>query len=327
MKSISVITPCFNEEANVEEVYRRVREQFEALNRYRYEHIFIDNASTDRTVEVLKRVAAADHNVKIIVNARNFGHVRSPMHALTLARGDAVIGIVADLQDPPELIPELVAAWEQGFSMVLSIKQTSAENRTMFALRRRFYRLLNQLSSLETFEDFTGFGLYDRKVVDHVVAFGDPYPYFRGIIAEIGLPYKKIYYDQPKRLRGKTKNNFYSLYDTAMLAIVNHSKVPLRFATFSGFAGAALSFFVGFVYLIYKLLFWSSFSVGQAPIIIGLSFTASLQLVFLGVLGEYIGAIYTQIQRRPYAIERERVNFEFDPALPQRTAALHEQLA
>jgi glycosyltransferase involved in cell wall biosynthesis len=326
VKSISVITPCFNEEGNVEEVYRRVREQFEALNKYRYEHIFIDNASTDSTVEVLKRLAAADRNVKIIVNARNFGHIRSPMHALTRARGDAVIGIVADLQDPPELIPELVAAWEQGFSMVLCIKRTGAEQQFMFALRRRFYHLLNQLSSLETFEDFTGFGLFDRKVVDHVVAFGDPYPYFRGMIAEIGLPHKKISYDQPKRLRGKTKNNFYTLYDLAVLAIVNHSKVPLRLATFTGFAGAALSFLVGFVYLIYKLLFWSRFSVGQAPMIIGLSFTASLQLVFLGVLGEYIGAIYTQIQRRPYAIERESVNFEFDPALPQRTVALHEQL-
>ena len=327
MKSISVITPCFNEEGNVEEVYRRVREQFEALNKYRYEHIFIDNASTDSTVEVLKRLAAADRNVKIIVNARNFGHIRSPMHALTRARGDAVIGIVADLQDPPELIPELVAAWEQGASMALCIKRTSAENQLMFALRQRFYRLLNQLSSLETFEDFTGFGLYDRKVVDHVVAFGDPYPYIRGMIAEIGLPHKKIYYDQAKRIRGKTKNNFYTLYDLAVLAIVNHSKVPLRFATFSGFAGAALSFFVGFAYLVYKLLFWNNFSVGQAPIIIGLSFTASLQLVFLGVLGEYIGAIYTQVQRRPYAIERERVNFEFDPALPQRVGTLQEQPA
>ena len=209
MKSISVITPCFNEEANVEEVYRRVREQFEALNRYRYEHIFIDNASTDRTVEVLKRLAAADHNVKIICQCPQFrSHPLSDARPHSQARGDAVIGIVADLQDPPELIPELVAAWEQGASMVLCIKRTSAENQLMFALRRRFYRLLNQLSSLETFENFTGFGLFDRKVVDHVVAFGDPYPYFRGMIAEIGLPHKKIYYDQPKRLRGNNEEQF-----------------------------------------------------------------------------------------------------------------------
>ncbi len=316
MKSISVVTPCFNEEENVEELYRRVRAQFLALGRYRYEHIFIDNASTDRTVAVLKRLAAADRNVKIIVNARNFGHIRSPMHALTQTRGDAIIGIVADLQDPPELIAELVAGWEEGFSMVLCIKRSSAENPLMYALRKRYYRLVNQLSSLETFENYTGFGLYDRRVIDQIIAFGDPYPYFRGMIAEIGLPHKKLYYDQPIRLRGITKNNFYTLYDMAVLGIVNHSKVPLRFATFTGFAGAAFSFFVGIIYLFYKLLFWNNFSVGQAPLIIGMSFAASLQLVFLGILGEYIGAIHTQLQHRPYAIERERVNFDVDPAPP-----------
>ena len=324
MKSISVVTPCFNEEDNVEELYRRVRDQFRALGRYRYEHIFIDNASTDRTVAVLKRLAAADRNVKIIVNARNFGHIRSPMHALTQARGDAIIGIVADLQDPPEMIPDLVAAWEEGFSMVLCIKRSSAESKLMFALRRRYYRLVNQLSSLETFENFAGFGLYDRKVIDQVIAFGDPYPYFRGMIAEIGLPNKKLYYDQPIRVRGITKNNFYTLYDTAVLGIVNHSKVPLRFATFTGFAGAALSFFIGTIYLLYKLLFWNNFSIGQAPVIIVLSFTASLQLVFLGILGEYIGTIHTHLQQRPYAIERERVNFEFDPDAPPTTTARRE---
>jgi len=327
VKSISVVTACFNEEENVEELYRRVRDQFQALGRYRYEHIFIDNASTDRTVAVLKRLAAADRNVKIIVNARNFGSIRSPMHAVGQARGDAIIGIVADLQDPPEMIPDLVAAWEEGFAMVLCVKRSSAENPLIYRLRRRYYRLVNQLSSLETFENFTGFGLYDRKVIDHVIAFGDPYPYFRGMIAEIGLPHKKLYYDQPIRVRGITKNNFYTLYDMAVLGIVNHSKVPLRLATFAGFGGALLSFFVGTLYLFYKLLFWNSFSVGQAPMIIGLSFTASLQLFFLGILGEYIGAIHTQLQRRPYAIERERVNFEYDADVPLLAAAMSRQPA
>ena len=327
MKSISIVTACFNEEENVEELYRRVRDQFQALGRYRYEHIFIDNASTDRTVAVLKRLAAADRNVKIIVNARNFGSIRSPMHAVGQARGDAIIGIVADLQDPPEMIPDLVAAWEEGFAMVLCVKRSSAENPLIYRLRRRYYRLVNQLSSLETFENFTGFGLYDRKVIDHVIAFGDPYPYFRGMIAEIGLPHKKLYYDQPIRVRGITKNNFYTLYDMAVLGIVNHSKVPLRLATFAGFGGALLSFFVGTLYLFYKLLFWNSFSVGQAPMIIGLSFTASLQLFFLGILGEYIGAIHTQLQRRPYAIERERVNFEYDADVPLLAAAMSRQPA
>jgi len=327
VKSISIVTACFNEEENVEELYRRVRDQFQALGRYRYEHIFIDNASTDRTVAVLKRLAAADRNVKIIVNARNFGSIRSPMHAVGQARGDAIIGIVADLQDPPEMIPDLVAAWEEGFAMVLCVKRSSAENPLIYRLRRRYYRLVNQLSSLETFENFTGFGLYDRKVIDHIIAFGDPYPYFRGMIAEIGLPHKKLYYDQPIRVRGITKNNFYTLYDMAVLGIVNHSKVPLRLATFAGFGGALLSFFVGTLYLFYKLLFWNSFSVGQAPMIIGLSFTASLQLFFLGILGEYIGAIHTQLQRRPYAIERERVNFEYDADVPLLAAAMSRQPA
>jgi glycosyltransferase involved in cell wall biosynthesis len=295
------------------------------LGRYRYEHLFIDNASTDRTVEVLKRLAAADKNVKIIVNARNFGHIRSPMHAITQARGDAVIGIAADLQDPPEMISDLVAAWEDGFSMVLCIKRSSAGNPVMHWGRQRYYRLINQLSSLETFENFTGFGLYERKVIDHIIAFGDPYPYFRGIIAEIGLPHKKLYYDQPIRSRGISKNNFYTLYDLAALGVMNHSKVPLRLATFTGFAGALFSFLVGTIYLFYKLLFWNSFSIGQAPIIIGLFLTASLQLVFLGILGEYVGATYTYMQRRPYAIERERVNFEFEPAAPLTPAAISEE--
>jgi glycosyltransferase involved in cell wall biosynthesis len=322
VKSISVTTPCFNEEENVEILYRRVRDEFAALKRYRYEHIFIDNCSTDATVAILKRLAAKDRNVKIICNTRNFGQIRSPMHAFSQARGDAILNIVADLQDPPELIPELVKAWEEGYAMAVCIRKASAEHPVMFRLRHFYYRLVNRLSSVETFENFTGFGLYDRRVIDQVMAFGDPYPYFRGMIADIGLPCKKIDFDQPKRIRGITKNNFYTLYDLAMLGIVNHSKVPLRLAAFTGFVGGALSFLVGFAYLVYKLLFWNTFSAGEAPIIIVLSFIGSLQLAFLGILGEYIGAIHTQLQRRPYAIERERVNFEYEPALPQRAEPL-----
>lgn len=316
-KTISIVTPCFNEEKNVEEVYRRVRATIAALGKYRYEHIFIDNASTDGTVPVLKQLAAADPNVKIIVNARNFGHVRSPFHAVCQARGDAVIGIVADLQDPPEMIADLVREWENGYSMVLAIKRTSEENRLMFWVRKRYYRLVNRLSSIETFENFTGFGLYDRRVVDLLKSFADPYPYFRGMIAEIGLPHKKLYYDQPARKRGITKNNFYSLYDLGMLGITNHSKVPLRMAAFAGFVGAMLSFLGGSGYFLYKLLYWDRFSVGIAPLVIGIFFLGSMQLVFLGILGEYVGAIHTQVQRRPYAVELERINFEFAPAAPE----------
>lgn len=316
MRTISILTPCYNEEANVEEVYRRVRAQFVELPQYQYEHVFIDNASSDNTVAVLKRVASRDHNVKVIVNARNFGHIRSPMHALLQTRGDAVIGIVADLQDPPELIPQILARWEQGFSMVLCIKRTSEEHRLMFWIRKKYYAWIERLSSIRTFQNFSGFGLYDRKVVEAVRAFDDPYPFFRGMLAEIGLPYSEIPYDQPNRKRGVSKNDFYDLYDVAMLGLTNLSKVPLRFVTFLGFCCSAVSLLVGFVYLVYKLAFWANFTVGIAPLVIGLFFLGSVQLLSLGILGEYIGSIQTQVRKRPYVIERERVNFEYPPGKP-----------
>jgi len=321
VKSISILTPCFNEEANVEEVYRRVRAVMAGLGRYRYEHLFIDNCSTDRTVEILKRIAADDANVKIIVNARNFGHIRSPMHALHQTRGDAVIGIVADMQDPPELIPDLVREWEKGYAMVLAIKNSSEENRLMFWIRKKYYRLINRLSSIETFENFTGFGLFDRRVVEIVKSLDDPYPYFRGMLAEIGLPHAEVFYDQPARKRGFTKNNFYTLYDTGMLGIVNLSKVPLRIVTFSGFVCAAVCILVALSYLVYKLLFWNRFSVGVAPLVIGIFFFISVQLISVGILGEYIGAIHTQVQKRPLVVERERVNFEHEPGFPKTGSA------
>ncbi len=324
MKLVSIVTPCYNEEANVEELYLRVREVMRGLPRYHYEHIFIDNASSDRTVEIVKRLAAADANVRLIVNARNFGHIRSPIHALFQARGDAVIGIVADLQDPPEMIPLLIQGWEEGNSMVLMIKRTSEENGLMFWVRKRYYRLVSWFSAIETFENFSGYGLFERRVVDLVKDLKDPYPYFRGMIAEIGLPHKKIYYDQPARKRGLTKNNFYTLYDMGILGIIGHSKVPLRIIVFSGFAGAILSFLLAIAYSIYKLLFWKSFSVGVAPLVIGNFFIFSVELLFLGIIGEYVGAIHTQVQKRPLVVERERVNFEraqIDPAeLPPERA-------
>jgi polyisoprenyl-phosphate glycosyltransferase len=316
MKTVSIITPCYNEEPNVLEVYRRVRGVMAGVGQYRYEHIFIDNSSRDRTVEILRTIAARDKNVKVIVNARNFGHIRSPMHALYQAKGDAVIGIVADLQDPPELIPEMLEKWEQGCAMVLCIKEASEEHALMYWIRKKYYRLVNRLSSLETFENFTGFGLFDQRVVEIVKSLHDPYPYFRGIIAEIGLPHAEILYTQPRRKRGLTKNNFYSLYDTAMLGVTNLSKVPLRLVTFTGFVSGVISLFSGVAYLLYKLLFWSHFEVGIAPLVIGLFFFGSVQLVSVGILGEYIGAIYTQVAKRPYVVEKERINFEYPPGLP-----------
>src|SRR5450756_1422899 len=303
MKTVSIVTACFNEQDNVEELYHQVHAIMAALGRYRYEHIFIDNASTDGTVLILKRLAAADPNVKIIVNARNFGHIRSPTHALLQARGDAIISLVADFQDPPSLIPTFLEEWESGYDMVLGIKRSSEESSLFFFIRRQYYKLAESLSNIETFQNFTGFGLFDRKVMEHIRSFGDPYPYVRGMIAEIGLPHKKIPYDQPARKRGITKNNWYTLYDIGMLGIINHSRVPLRLATFAGFAGAAVSFLVACAYLVLKLLFWNTFTFGLAPMLIGVFFTASLQLLFLGIMGEYVGAIYTQVQKRPYAIE------------------------
>jgi glycosyltransferase involved in cell wall biosynthesis len=315
-KTLTILTPCYNEEMNVREVYRKVRAVIADLG-YRYEHIFIDNASSDNTVPILKQIAREDHNVKIIVNTRNFGHVRSPMHAVNQASGDAVIGVVADLQDPPELIPELVRHWEKGIPVVLAVKRSSEENRLMFWLRKKYYRLVRRLSQTETYENFTGFGLFDSKVIDLLKTFNDPYPYFRGMIAEIGLPHATVYYDQPKRKRGKTKNNFYTLYDLAMLGITNLSKVPLRIVTLFGFACALGSVLVGLGYLIYKLLYWSRFSAGVAPLIIGIFFFASVQLFFMGIVGEYVGAIHTIVQKRPLVFERERVNFEYGPGEPQ----------
>lgn len=310
---LSVVTACFNEEGNVEELYRQVREQFEAIGRYDYEHIFIDNCSTDGTVAVLKRLAASDRNVKIIVNARNFGHIRSPMHAILQARGQAIISLVADLQDPPSFIPELVARWEEGYPVVLCIKRASEESPLMFWLRKRYYALVERLSSIETIQNFTGFGLYDRKVIEEVRRFGDPYPYFRGMIAEIGLKRFEIPYDQPGRKSGITKNNWYTLYDLAMLGITNLSKVPLRLVAGLGFLTAAGSLVVALGYLLYKLFFWTQFEVGLAPVVIGLFFLGAVQLIALGIIGEYIGSVHTTVQNRPYVTERERINFDVEP--------------
>ena len=316
MKTISIVNPCYNEQENVMEVYERVKQVMRKLSCYRYEHIFIDNASTDGTVEVLRYIARVDKNVKVIVNSRNFGHVRSPVHGVFQARGDAVAVFATDLQEPPELLKEMIHKWENGTPIVIAIKEASDENRLAFWMRRRYYRLIKRLSATETYEDFTGFGLYDRKVVDILKGFDDPYPYFRGMIAEIGLPHLELSYHQQRRKRGKTKNNLYTLYDLAMLGITNLSKVPLRLVTFTGFISSLVCVLVALVYFVYKLLFWDRFSVGMAPLVIGIFFFSSVQLLSLGIIGEYIGAIHTQVQRRPLVVERERINFEHAPGEP-----------
>jgi polyisoprenyl-phosphate glycosyltransferase len=308
-KLISVVSGCYNEEENVRECYEQVKKVFAEIGKYRYEHIFIDNASKDKTVAILREIAAQDKNVKVIVNARNFGHIRSPHHAMVEARGDAVISLVSDLQDPPELIKEFLRKWEEGFRVVIAVKANSDESPVFFAIRKLYYELVSRLSETELVKNFTGFGLYDRRFVDILAEIDDPHPYFRGLVSEIGFPLAKIPYHQPVRKRGITSNNFYRLYDMAMLGITNHSKVPLRIATMVGFLVSFLSLLVALGYFVFKLLFWQQFSLGLAPLVIGLFFFGSVQLFFIGILGEYIGAIHTQVQKRPHVVELERINF------------------
>lgn len=307
---ISIVTACYNEEACIAEVYRQVKKVFDQLPHYAYEHVFIDNASEDHTVAILKEIAAQDPNVKIIVNTRNFGHVRSPIHGLLQAKGDAVISIVADLQDPPALIVDFLREWEAGHKVVIGVKAQTQETFLLKHIRRFYYHLITKIANINLFKNFTGFGLYDKAVMDAVRHINDPYPYFRGLICEIGYPVKTIPYVQPPRLRGLSKNNFYALYDMAVLGITNHSKIPIRLAIFSGFALSILSFILSGVFLVLKLLYWDHFSVGVAPILIGLFFFCSILLFFIGMLGEYVVSIHTQVQNRPLVFEKERVNFD-----------------
>jgi len=312
MPLISIITPCFNEEENVEELHRRIAAQFANIPDCDYEHIFIDNASTDGTVAAIRRLASADFRVKAIVNSRNFGHIRSPMHALLQARGDAVITMASDLQDPPELIPAFIAKWREGFRVVVGVKPQSMETPLMAFVRRSYYRTIGRIADVSLIPNFTGFGLYDRSVVEIARRYDDPYPYFRGMVADIGFPHAEIPYEKPLRLRGITKNNFYTLYDLAMLGITSHSKLPLRLATMAGFSLSLISLLIAVAYLVLKLAYWDSFGIGMAPVLIGMFFLAAVQLFFIGILGEYIASIHTQVQKRPLIVESERINF--DPA-------------
>lgn len=313
MPLISIVTPCYNEEDNVAELHRRIADQFAAMPGLDYEHVFIDNASTDGTVAEIRRLASADSHVKAIVNSRNFGHIRSPMHALLQVRGDAVIAMAADLQDPPELIPAFVAKWREGYRVVAGVKPRSAESALMAMVRRGYYQTVGRIADVRLIANFTGFGLYDRSVVEIARRYDDPYPYFRGMVADIGFAHVEIPYDKPRRSRGITKNNFYTLYDLAMLGITSYSKVPLRLATMAGFSLSLISLLIALAYLVLKLVFWDRFGLGMAPVLIGMFFLASVQLFFIGILGEYIGNIHTQVLKRPLVIERERINFDPSP--------------
>ena len=308
---LTILTPCYNEEGNVREVYRQVCEVMQTLPGYDYEHLFIDNASTDRTVPILKELAAADHRVKVIVNTRNFGHVRSPYYGLLQAHGDAVMTCVADLQDPPSLIPQFVSKWSEGYKLVIGVKTGTGDSWIMGRTRKFYYWLVAKLSSeVELVHNFTGFGLYDRDVIEQARATEEQYPYFRGLISDFGYARAEIEYHQPPRVAGRTKNNFLTLYDVAMLGITNHSKVPLRLATMAGFAISLVSLLVALGYLVAKLMFWDDLQLGLAPLLIGIYFFGAVQLFFIGMLGEYIGAIHTQVHKRPLVVEKERINFD-----------------
>jgi len=311
LKKISIVTPCLNEEDNVNELYLRIKKVFENLPDYNYEHIFIDNSSSDKTVEILKKIAKEDKNVKIIVNTRDFGQVRSPMHAFLQTKGDAIIGLCCDLQDPPELIYDFIKKWEEGYKVVLGVKRRCEESFIMSFLRKSFYNIIDLLSDsgVKQIKNFTGFGLYDRQIIEVMRDIDDPCPYIRGMVGDIGFEPALIPFDKPCRKRGLTKNNFYTLYDYAILGITSYSKIPLRILTLSGFLFSIISLFLALTYTIAKILFWNKFPMGTAPIMISIFFFSSVQLFFIGIIGEYIGFIHMRSLKRPLVFEKERINF------------------
>jgi len=309
MKKISIVTSCYNEEGNVESLYKQIKEVMAALKGYTYEQIYIDNHSTDNTIPILRKIAKSDKKVKVIITTRNFGRVRSPFHGILQSSGDVVINMASDLQDPLSLIPEFIREWESGFKVVMAVKTSSRENRIFSWIRKFYYRLQQKLSEIRLVENTTGFGLYDREVIEKLRSLNDPYPYFRGLVADLGYEIATVPFVQQPGKQGITKKKFYTLYDMAMLGLTNQSKVPLRLATTLGFITAMVSTLIGLFYFIYKLTNWQSFSLGLAPIAVGLFFFSSIQLIFLGIIGEYIGAIYTQVLNRPLVVEKERINF------------------
>jgi glycosyltransferase involved in cell wall biosynthesis len=313
VKKISVLVPCYNEEENVVPVCGEIAKILEAeFPSYDYEIVFIDNCSTDNTRPLLRAMCGGDSRIKAIFNARNFGQNNSPIHGMCQTSGDCVIVISADFQDPPGLIPALVREWESGYKIVSAIKTASRENRLMRFVRTCYYKAIKKMSDVEQIEHFTGFGLYDRAFVNVLGDLRDSTPFLRGIVAELGFRRKEISYEQQKRRAGKTKNNWYTLYDLAMLSFTSYTKTGLRLATICGFIAGGLTFSVAVAYLVYKLLYWDSFSVGIAPLIMGVFFFGSLQLFFIGFIGEYIMAINARLMNRPLVVEEERINFGRD---------------
>lgn len=312
MKHISVMTPCYNEEGNIRNIYEAVKEQFDKLPQYTYEHIFIDNYSTDRSREILKELAKEDSNVKVILNARNFGPNRSGTYGMLQGTGDALICIVCDLQDPPEMIPTFLEKWEEGYKVVMGQKTKSKENPVMFRIRKLYYKIMESLSETEHLENVTGYGLFDKEVLDMIRWMDDPDPYIRGLVTQLGYKWCLVEYTQQERIYGKSSYNFSRYFDFAITGMTHVSKKPLRIVTMFGLIMSVISFILAIVYLVFKIVNWDKFDAGTAPILIGMFLLGSVQLACIGVIGEYIGAILTKITKRPMVVEEERINFDRD---------------
>lgn len=311
MKKISILIPCYNEEKNVVLISKKIIEIFNSkLPSYDYELIFIDNCSTDNTRNQLRNICKTNNKIKAIFNIKNFGQFNSPFYGICQTSGCCTITLCADFQDPIELIPKFIDEWEKGYKIVIGIKHKSKENKFIRMLRTIYYKTIRKISNIDMIEHFTGFGLYDRIFIDILKDLKDPVPFLRGIVAEFGFKRKEIYYEQAKRRSGKSHNDFFTLYDAAMLSFTAYTKLGIRIATFLGFLISLITFFIGVIYLFYKIIFWERFSVGMAPVIVGVFFTSALQLFFIGFIGEYIMAVNTRIMNRPLVIEEERINFD-----------------
>lgn len=312
MKTISIVVACFNEVGNVKPLYEKISEIFEnSLSDYNYNVLFMDNDSSDGTKEVIKSICEADpRHVSAIFNVHNFGSIRSSVYGLLHAKGDCVVKMCADFQDPPELLVDFVKQWEHGNKIVLAIKKGSHESRLMYGIRKLYYKLIKSITDIDHIDNFVGYGLYDRQFIEIVRQLNDPMPYLRGIVAELGYKYVPVYYVQPTRKSGKSKFNFLRLYDYAMLGITSYSKAPLRIATFLGGVAAFISFIIGIVYLIYKIVYWDSFKGGVVPSLLGVFFLGGIQLISIGLIGEYILNINTRVINRPLVVEEERYNLD-----------------
>jgi polyisoprenyl-phosphate glycosyltransferase len=308
-KKISIVTPTFNEDLNIERLCLEIARQMKSLN-YDYEHIVIDNLSTDFTVQILEKITKTDKNLKVIINNRNFGHIRSPIHGLLQASGDAVILMSADFQDPISLIPKYIEEWEKGHMVVMGQKTTSDESKFKHYFKKLYYKFINAISEVPLLMDTTGAGLFDRKIIEELRNLNDPYPYFRGLVSEVTNDVKLLPFHQPKRTKGSTKNNFYTLYDLGIVGIIKHSKIPLRIITFIGLAASLVSFLISIIFLFRKLFNWNSFDVGIAPLIIGVFMIGSIQIFLLGFIGEYVMNILYHSRNLPLVIEKKRINFD-----------------